>query len=62
MRMADAPHVKQIAFALSGGDVWGGMGEPAAPPSPPAVANAVFYATGVRMRTTPFKNYDLSWS
>jgi isoquinoline 1-oxidoreductase beta subunit len=62
MRMADAPHVKQIAFALSGGDVWGGMGEPAAPPAPPAVANAVFYATGVRMRTTPFKNYDLSWS
>ena len=61
MRMADTPHVPDIAFALSGGDVWGGMGEPAAPPTPPAVANAVYYATGVRMRTTPFKNYDLSW-
>ncbi len=62
MRMADHPHVPQIAFALSGGDVWGGMGEPAAAPTPPSVANAVFAATGVRMRTTPFKSYDLSWS
>jgi isoquinoline 1-oxidoreductase beta subunit len=62
MKMADHPHVPQIEFALSGGDVWGGMGEPAAPPTPPAVANAIFYATGKRVRTTPFKNHDLSWA
>jgi len=29
---------------------------------PPAVANAVYYATGKRMRSTPFRNHNLSWS
>ena len=61
MRMAEQHHVPQIECALSGGDVWGGMGEPSGPPTPPAVANAVFAACGVRMRKTPFQQYDLSW-
>ena len=52
----------ELHFALSGGDMWGGMGEPSGPPTPGAVANAVFFATGKRIRSTPFKNYDLSWS
>jgi isoquinoline 1-oxidoreductase beta subunit len=61
LRMENSyPH--DMILALSGGDMWGGMGEPSGPPTPGAVANAVFFATGKRMRTTPFKHHDLSWS
>jgi isoquinoline 1-oxidoreductase beta subunit len=52
----------EVHFAMSGGTKWGGLGEPAGPPTPPAIANAIYYATGKRIRSTPFKNLDLSWS
>jgi CO/xanthine dehydrogenase Mo-binding subunit len=52
----------EVHFALSGGKEWGGISEPAGPPVPPAVANAIYFATGKRIRSTPFKNHDLSWS
>jgi len=61
MRIGQMPPV-EVAFALEKGDVWGGMGEPAGPPTPAAVANAIFYATGKRIRSTPFRNHDLSWA
>jgi isoquinoline 1-oxidoreductase beta subunit len=61
LRMPQMPQV-EVHFALSGGAKWGGIGEPAGPPTPPAVANAIFYATGKRIRSTPFKGHDLSWS
>ena len=28
---------------------------------PPAVANAIYYATGKRIRATPFRSQDLTW-
>ena len=61
MRFNQAPHV-DVLFASSGGTKWGGLGEPAGPPAPPAVANAIFYATGKRVRSTPFIRHDLSWT
>ena len=35
---------------------------PAGPPAPPAVANAIYYATGKRIRATPFRSQDLTWT
>jgi isoquinoline 1-oxidoreductase beta subunit len=61
LRMPQMPEV-EVHFALSGGAKWGGIGEPAGPPVPPAVANAIYFATGKRIRSTPFKSHDLSWS
>jgi isoquinoline 1-oxidoreductase beta subunit len=57
LRMGQMPEV-EVHFALL--KKWGGIGEPAGPPVPPAVANAVYFAT--RNSPTPFKNHDLSWS
>jgi isoquinoline 1-oxidoreductase beta subunit len=61
LRIDQAPEV-EAHFALTGGKKWGGMGEPAGPPVPPAVANAIFAATGKRIRSTPFRLHDLSWA
>jgi len=60
LRIDQRPQVETI-FASSAGTKWGGLGEPAGPPAPPAVANAIYYATGKRIRATPFRSQDLTW-
>ncbi len=58
LSMAEMP-VLETHFALSGGDKWGGMGEPATPPVAPAVCNALYKITGQRIRILPIKDYFL---
>ena len=59
VRLADAPKI-EVYLALSGGKKWGGIGEPGTASTAPAVANAVFAATGTRVRSLPLKNVKLS--
>jgi len=59
MKLPDTPPQIEVHLEMSQDNWWGGLGEPAGPPTPPAVANAIFYATGKRIRTTPFAKADL---
>jgi isoquinoline 1-oxidoreductase beta subunit len=56
--LADAPAVK-VEFVRSDAHI-GGLGEPAVPPVAAAVTNAIFAATGIRVRDLPIKNASLS--
>ena len=53
IRINEAPPI-EVYLAPSGDDP-GGMGEPALPPIAPAVANAIFAATGKRLRKLPLQ-------
>ncbi|WP_448586546.1 molybdopterin cofactor-binding domain-containing protein [Thermaurantiacus sp.] len=51
MRLAEAP--RMATRILAPGGALGGVGEPGTPPAAPALANALFRATGVRARVLP---------
>jgi isoquinoline 1-oxidoreductase beta subunit len=58
LRMPEMPKV-EVVIAPTGG-FWGGVGEPAQAPIAPALCNAIFAATGKRIRSLPLSQHGLT--
>jgi isoquinoline 1-oxidoreductase beta subunit len=54
MRISQMPKVESIV--MGSGGFWGGVGEPTIAVAAPAVLNALYRATGKRIRSFPLKN------
>jgi isoquinoline 1-oxidoreductase subunit beta len=61
LRMNDSPRLMEVHFVKSAASP-SGLGEPALPAAAPAVCNAIFAATGTRIRTLPIISESLRWS
>jgi isoquinoline 1-oxidoreductase beta subunit len=57
LRMDEAPDVE--TYIIDGGGLLGGAGEPGTPPIAPAFTNAIFDATGIRIRELPVSKHEL---
>jgi isoquinoline 1-oxidoreductase beta subunit len=57
MLIDEMPKVETIV--MPSGGFWGGVGEPTIAVAAPSVLNAIFAATGKRVRQIPLKNLDL---
>jgi isoquinoline 1-oxidoreductase beta subunit len=57
LQMNKMPAVEVIV--MPSGGFWGGVGEPTIAVAAPAVLNAIFAATGKRIRDLPLKNHSL---
>jgi isoquinoline 1-oxidoreductase beta subunit len=61
LRMENSPPVVDVHFIKSAAPPTG-LGEPGLPAAAPAICNAIFAATGRRIRTLPIADQDLKWS
>lgn len=61
LRISAAPSDIEVHYVKSENPPTG-MGEPSMPPILPAIANAIFTATGDRVRALPFKKAGYSWA
>ena len=59
IRLAQMPKVETIILE-GGGKDWGGIGEPTICVAAPAVLNAIYRATGKRLRNVPLKNSGMT--
>ena len=57
LRISEMPKVETLV--MPSGGFWGGVGEPTIAVAAPAVLNAIFNATGKRVRNLPLKDTDL---
>jgi isoquinoline 1-oxidoreductase beta subunit len=58
IRIGEMPKVEVVI--MPSWDFWGGVGEPTIAVAAPAVLNAIFAATGKRIRSYPLMKHDLS--
>ena len=59
MKLNNTPRIEVAIMDVD--DVPGGVGEPGTPPAAPALVNAIYAATGERIKSLPLKNHGYTF-